>query len=122
MIIHLSIWYPVVMTQEDKDAIYGRAKREEKEAREHLAFVQQKISLLSATLGNFSNLLHSNPQLIHVDGEKFVVPSPLEPSSKLQQFSKADFDGEKIAVLLRESEEARIQCQNTERKVKELGG
>ena len=30
------------MTQEDKDAIYGKAKREEKEARKHLAFVREK--------------------------------------------------------------------------------
>jgi hypothetical protein len=118
----LEIWYPVVMTQEDKDAIYGRAKREEIEARKHLAFVQEKIAVLSRTLGGLSNLLHSNPQLIHVEGDEFVVFSPIDSRLKLEGFRKADFDGEKIAALLKESEEARIQCQNAERKVKELEG
>jgi hypothetical protein len=110
------------MTQEDKDAIYGKAKREEKEARKHLAFVREKIAALAKTLGGLSNLLHSNPQLIHVEGDEFVVFSPIEPRRKLEGYIKADFDGEKIAALLKESEEAGIQCQNAERRVKELEG
>jgi hypothetical protein len=122
MILHFSIWYPVVMTQEDEDAIYGRAKREEIEARKHLAFVQEKIAVLSRTLGGLSNLLASNPQLINVEGDEFAVFSPVDSRRKLEGFRKSDFDGEKIAALLKESEEARIQCQNAGRKVKELEG
>jgi hypothetical protein len=110
------------MTQEDKDAIYGRAKREEIDARKHVAFVREKIALLAKALGGFSNLLASSPQLIHVESDEFVVFSPVESHRKLEGYRKADFDGEKIAALLKESEEARIRCQNAEKKVKELEG
>jgi hypothetical protein len=110
------------MTQEDKDAIYGGAKREEREARKHFAFVRERIAALSRTLGGLSNLLASNPQLIHVEGDEFMVFSPLESHRKLEGFRKTDFDGEKIAALLRELEDARIQYEQAERKVKELEG
>jgi hypothetical protein len=108
------------MTQEDKDLIYGRASREESEARQHLAFVREKIASLSKMLGGFSNLLASNPHLIRIEDDEFVVFSPLETHRKLEGFPKTDFDGEKIAALLRESEEARMQYEKAERRVKEL--
>ncbi len=73
-------------------------------------------------LGCFSNLLASNPHLIRIEDEEFVVLSPLETHRKLEGFRKADFDGEKIASLLKESEDARNQYEKTARRLKELGG
>ena len=112
----------MVMTQEDKDAIYGKAKREETETRKHHAFIREKIAVLARNLGGLSNLLNTNPQLIHVEGDEFMVFSPVESHRKLEGFRKTDFDGEKIAALLRELEEARIQYEKAQIKVKELEG
>ncbi len=50
MSAYLSIWYPDAMTQVDKDAIYGKAKREEIEARKNLAFIREKIVTLAKAL------------------------------------------------------------------------
>jgi len=110
------------MTQEDKDAIYGKAKREEIEARKHLTFIREKIAAVAKALRGLSNLLDSNPQLIHFEGDEFAVFSPVESRRKLEEFRKTDFDGEKIAALLREFEEARLQYEKAEKKVKELEG
>lgn len=122
MSAHLSIWYPDAMTQEDKDAIYGKAKREEIEARKHLTFLREKIASLAKALRGLSNLLDSSPQLIHFEGDEFVVFSPVESRRKLEEFRKTDFDGERIAALLREFEEGRLQYEKAEKKVKELEG
>jgi hypothetical protein len=39
------------MTQEDQDAIFGKAIREEKEARKQVAFLQKEIARVSEVLG-----------------------------------------------------------------------
>jgi hypothetical protein len=110
------------MIEADQDALYGKAKREEKEAKKHFAFLQAELIRLGEILGQFSNLIHTSSHLIQVEGEEFAIFSPIDSNRKLEGFKKSDFDGEKIAALLKELEQARRAKQHAEEKVKELEG
>lgn len=110
------------MTQEDKDALYGKAKREEKEARSHFAFVQGEVARVSEVLGKFSNVLRHNAYLVQAEGAEFFVSSPLDGHKKLESFKLSDFDGEKIKALLVELESARLCLEKCQKEVQNLGG
>ena len=110
------------MTQEDKDAIYGKAVREEKEARKQLAFVQHEIARVSEVLGQFSNVFRANAYLVEIENGEFVVSSPVDSREKLERFKISDFDGEKIKALVEELGAAWARLRESEQKVHQLGG
>jgi hypothetical protein len=110
------------MTQDDKDAIYGRAKREEKEARQQLAFLLAAASQLSAELERFASIFGHNSHLIRTEGNEFVVSSSLPGSTHVERFSHADFDAERIVILIRDLHAARERLRDAEARVKELEG
>jgi hypothetical protein len=110
------------MTQGDKDAIYGRAKREEKEAKQHLAFLLVEATRLSAELVKFANVFSHNSHLVQAEGNEFVVTSGIPGRDHLERFSHTDFDAERIVILIRDLHAARERHRNAEAKVKELEG
>ena len=110
------------MTQEDKDAIYGRAKREEREARQQLAFMQKEVERVCDVLGRFSNTFRHNSHLVNVEADEFVIASPIDTRTRLERYKMADFDGQKIKNLIRELEETRTRLQKAETEARALEG